>query len=70
MQERKVEIKGNWCRILTIYNEKPNKGWESIRKLRIENRVENDHQPVGIWLKSKIEKEKEGRVIQVVEKEV
>ena len=45
-------------------------GWESIRKIQIEDRVESGHQPVGIWLKSKIEKEKEGRVKQVIKKEV
>ena len=40
------------------------------RKMRIETRVESDHQPIGVCLKSRIEKEKRKDREEVIEKEV
>ena len=44
-------------------------GWERIEKMRIEARVESDNQPIGVWLKSRIEKEKRKDREEVLEKE-
>ena len=38
--------------------------------MRIEAKVESDHQPIGVWLKSRIEKEKRKDREEVIEKEV
>ena len=44
-------------------------GWERIEKMRKEARVQSDHQPIGVWLKSRIEKEKRKDREEVIEKE-
>ena len=45
-------------------------GWERIEKIRIEARVESHHQPIGVWLKSRIGKEKRKNRKEVIEEEV
>ena len=44
-------------------------GWERIEKMGIEARVESNYQPIEVWLKSRIEKEKRKDREEVIEKE-